>query len=232
MSPISAIVNTRKILIGLLVLAGIAPGWLNGLFLSDLSKNMVPYWLYEILVWICLPLLINLFGKKKNLFSNGDLGFHLKIRGQDEPQKLVVIIIIMAVLLPVFNMAMHQISLLLFSENYWKINFEYRQVIPNAINMAGTHFLVVLYFSTTAALVEEFLCRGMLRLLFNNHRSSIFSYIMLSSLIFSMIHWEQGIQGLFSTFCFGILTASVYAKIRNIWPVIFGHFFTDFFCFI
>ncbi len=85
----------------------------------------------------------------------------------------------------------------------------------------------ILLFVTTcllAPVMEEMMCRG---LVLNNllSKKSIWSSIIISALIFGIIHLNlvQGIVG----FITGIFLAIVYIKTRNIWTCILGHFLNN-----
>lgn len=101
-------------------------------------------------------------------------------------------------------------------------------------------------FSFAIGCAEEFLCRGWLLNEFTerykNDKKQIIASILLSSLIFGIMHisniWNTN-QGLFMTImqileatACGFLLGSIYYKTKNIWSVVFIHAFWDFAIFL
>jgi membrane protease YdiL (CAAX protease family) len=105
--------------------------------------------------------------------------------------------------------------------------FTYQSVIPKD---GVLRIIVVLYFSLTAAFVEEVVFRALPWAYFSRTGSSkaiSMKYILLSSILFGLIHWENGYHEILATFLLGIVACTIYVKIENIWPLICAHFFTD-----
>ncbi|MCP4769644.1 MAG: CPBP family intramembrane metalloprotease [Gammaproteobacteria bacterium] len=46
-------------------------------------------------------------------------------------------------------------------------------------------------------------------------------------LLFSLVHWEDGLANLASTYIFGVFMAIAYLGLRNLWPLVIGHIFID-----
>lgn len=110
-------------------------------------------------------------------------------------------------------------------------SFTYAQALP--INPAWA-IVVVLFYSFSAGLVEEVFYRGLLALYLSTRLSpQRFKLIfpLVSALSFALIHWENGSRELIATFVFGLLAACFYLMIRNLWPLIVGHAFTDLFAY-
>ena len=116
------------------------------------------------------------------------------------------------------------IACIIFPVNYLQQVFNYSKAIPNNFLLKS---IIVIYFSITAGFVEEFFNRG----LFSKIISNPILYVILSSVIFCSVHWGNGIQNIFSSFCYGIVCALFYLKYKNIWPLIIGHLLTDIFTF-
>lgn len=110
-------------------------------------------------------------------------------------------------------------------------SFSYEQALP--INPAWA-IVAVLFFSFSAGLVEEVFFRGLPALYLEARLSPQrlkLIYPLVSALAFSLIHWENGSRELVATFLLGLLAAYFYLLIRNLWPFIVGHAFTDIFAF-
>ncbi len=108
--------------------------------------------------------------------------------------------------------------------------------ISNCINV----FVLCLF----VGIAEEFLCRGWLQNefieRFSNDRNSVIKSIILSSLVFGVMHiinlseqtvFETILQ-IINAVSVGVLLGSIYYKTKNIWSVIFLHAFYDFAIFL
>lgn len=106
--------------------------------------------------------------------------------------------------------------------------FSYVSMIPQGF--IG-HFLTCFYLSITAAVVEEFYFRGVLRFsayaLIPNKQTAKWVFILGSSLLFGLIHWKSGLTTTVSAFCFGLATARMYLWTNSLWPLMTAHFVTD-----
>ena len=49
----------------------------------------------------------------------------------------------------------------------------------------------------------------------------------MSPLVFSLVHWESGIANLAAAWVVGLLAAAALLLLKNLWPLIAGHVFTD-----
>ncbi len=92
--------------------------------------------------------------------------------------------------------------------------------------------LVSVYMAITAGIVEEIIYRFFLWKLVESFKYRVIIFVSISSLVFASVHWESGVQNLFATFIFGIVSAVIYVIIKNIWPLVIGHFVVDFFDFL
>jgi membrane protease YdiL (CAAX protease family) len=111
-------------------------------------------------------------------------------------------------------------------------SFSYGQAVP--INPALA-IVTVVFFSFSAGLVEEVFFRGLPALYLEARLSPQrfkLIYPLVSALAFALIHWENGSRELIATFLLGLLAAYFYLLVRNIWPFVVGHAFTDIFGFV
>jgi membrane protease YdiL (CAAX protease family) len=214
--------RTKILELTLLLLIGILPFELNGLYNSHLVSRPLHFWAVEIISWILLPLAMYFWGIHRGLFTSAEIGFHPYFKG-----RICYTVLLVLVLSPIIYFA-HRYSRLLamriIPTNYGAENFGYGQVVAS---YGDLRILILLYFAVTAGLVEEFFYRGvMYKLICMRKRRSIM-YVFVSSLVFSSVHWELGIQFLLSHFLWGLVMGSIYCKIRNIWPLVVGHMITD-----
>ena len=95
---------------------------------------------------------------------------------------------------------------------------------PIYINFYLPYFLL-----QTAAIVEEsyitVACFTKFIESFNYHK---IIYLVFSPLLFALAHWEQGIDGLISNLMFGFIFCLFYMKLKNLWPLVTGHFIVDY----
>lgn len=52
--------------------------------------------------------------------------------------------------------------------------------------------------------------------------------LVISALLFSLIHWGSGLGRLLSTFVFGLIYMAAYLRLRRLWPLVLAHWFVDF----
>lgn len=102
----------------------------------------------------------------------------------------------------------------------------------------------LIIFCIFIGIAEEFLCRGWIQNEFlerySESRKSVIMSIVLSSLVFGLMHISNiGVQTVYETIlqiinatALGVLLGSVYYKSKNIWTVIFLHAFYDFAIFL
>ena len=106
-------------------------------------------------------------------------------------------------------------------------NFRYAQAIPANPWLA---FTAITYLAVSAGVVEEIIFRGLPYLLFSSRLSGASltaSYLLVTSALFASVHWENGSGETFATFFLGLAIAAIYTRVRNLWPFIIGHVFTD-----
>lgn len=75
--------------------------------------------------------------------------------------------------------------------------------------------------------MEEIYYRGILGKLFQVGSKLNLNYIFVSSMLFSLNHWEGGIINLIDTFLYGLLFSTFFNKFQNIWPLVIAHIITD-----
>jgi membrane protease YdiL (CAAX protease family) len=94
----------------------------------------------------------------------------------------------------------------------------YRSHIPESGVMKS---LVTVYFALTAAVVEEYIFRGLLGSILKSH----VAFVSLSTLSFALIHWGGGFVNVFSAFFSGLILAIVYVRTKDLRVVMLAHGF-------
>ena len=106
------------------------------------------------------------------------------------------------------------------SESY----FSYKSVIPQE---GVLKYITVIYFSMSAGIVEELYFLGFFFKISGYFKNSISIYLISSPILFSLIHWEGSLANIFSTYFFGLFASIAFLYMKNLWPLILGHVFTD-----
>lgn len=96
-------------------------------------------------------------------------------------------------------------------------------VYPNTIPLGGSQVINVIYITIALAIVpavtEEFLFRGILLNEYSNY--GVFTSIILSGLMFAMIHFN--LSGLFAYLFCGIITAYAVYITQSLWSAVIVH---------
>jgi len=89
---------------------------------------------------------------------------------------------------------------------------------------------VALYYAITAGVVEEIFNRALpLLYLVERYGKALprARYLLVTSLLFGISHFESGTPQVVATFVFGLLAGALYLKLRDLWPLIGAHFLID-----
>lgn len=205
----------------LLALIGIAPFLINGLVNSVIAHNPLLYWSFELLTWIVIPSGVLYAVSRTPGFQFADLGYHAALRGRHNPTLVCVASLVLApIVYAVYAQGYAFFSSILPDQGF----FSYESIVPEA---GIFYYLVVIYFALSAGLVEEFLFRGLLLHALSGFRHSLVLFLLISPLLFGLVHWEDGVANLITTWCVGVFMAIAYIGLRNLWPLVIGHIFTD-----
>ena len=204
-----------------LALCGIAPFMVNGLVNSVIAHNPLLYWGFEMLTWIIIPSTILYLVIRTPGVQLRDFGYHGSLRGQAD---IGLVLLASAVFAPlcygVYYYSHDYFSLLFPGQGF----FQYDSIVPES---GFFYYLVIIYFALSAGLVEEFLFRGLLYSAFSGFKHSLGLFLVISPILFSLVHWEDGIANLASTYIVGVFMAIAYLGFRNLWPLVIGHIVTD-----
>jgi membrane protease YdiL (CAAX protease family) len=209
-------VARRKLYLGCAA-AGIFPYLVNGYVNSKIAAWPALYWSFEVVCWIVIPAAVFAFLARRGLRA-ADLGLHTRIFGRDS---VGLVVLACLVLCPIDAVGYAKVygyfRTILPDEGM----FKYQSVMPED---GAARALAALYFALSAGIVEELYFRG---LLFKALASTPL-YLVLSPLLFAAIHWESGPANAAGAYVFGLFSAAVFVAIRNLWPLIAGHIFTDY----
>jgi membrane protease YdiL (CAAX protease family) len=204
-----------------LALLGIFPFLVNGLVNSVIAQHPLLYWSFELLTWVVIPCGVLYFVSRTPGFSFADLGYHTSLRDRRNVGLVGLACLLFAPLVyAVYAFGYEFFSAILPEDSF----FSYDSIVPEA---GFFYYLVVIYFALSAGLVEEFLFRGLLYRAFAGFRHSLVLFLLVSPLLFSLVHWEDGLANLVTTYVVGVFMAFAYLGFRNLWPLVVGHVFTD-----
>ena len=204
-----------------LALCGIAPFMVNGLVNSVIAHNALLYWGFEMLTWIIIPSTILYLVLRTPGVQLSELGYHGSFRGQAGIGRVLLACAVFAPLCyGVYYYSYDFFSSLFPGQGF----FQYDSIVPES---GFFYYLVIIYFALSAGLVEEFLFRGLLYRAFSGFKHSLGLFLVISPILFSLVHWEDGIANLASTYIVGIFMTIAYLGFRNLWPLVIGHVFTD-----
>ncbi|NCQ69952.1 MAG: CPBP family intramembrane metalloprotease [Microcystis aeruginosa W13-16] len=198
--------------------------FLNGFFNPYLANYMVLFLITDILFWAIYPILnIYYLVFDKKIISFNDLGFKKSIFKRKSFLLIVFISFFVTIFLNNSYWNLRDILLQILPNNYFQ-SFDYQSIISKSGEKA---IYLTFFFAFTAGFTEEIYYRSILRILINQGKFHILKYVFISSILFSMNHWEGGIINIISTLFFGISCSVLYLIFGNIWPLIIGHIITD-----
>jgi len=201
---------------------GISPYLVNGYVNSKVAAWPALYWTLEALFWIAIPAALFFVLVRRGGLRAADLGLHGRIFGRDSVALVIVACLIFCPLdYAVYSRAYEYFRTVLPAEGL----FHYQSMIPQS---GAGRLLAALYFALTAGIVEELYFRGLLYRIAAFERWPATLYLALSPLLFAAIHWENGAASVAGAYVFGLLAASAFLVMRNLWPLIAGHIYTDY----
>jgi len=196
---------------------------LNGLWNGPLYRASPGiFWIADVVTHVVIPAVMLIILMKYCRITPADYGLAAPHNGLGEMLGLVV-----------FATGLYWISYkpvaaffghLLLSE---PSPLTYVDVIPE---QPLAKMAVALYFSSSAAVFEEIMYRG-LPLLYATRvlpRTRVaVSYTFVSAILFGLAHWENGVHEVIGTATLGVVACAMYLKTRTLWPLIGAHFLID-----
>jgi hypothetical protein len=209
----------------LAIFPSLAISLLNQFYLEAVyQQGQLWFYLADACQWIVTPVLVWLFVLRPANIKPKDYGLRVPVLGV-RPLETLGLFLFIAVLLwisysPVYDIAYRFL---------WKYagTFSYGNAAPKSFPWNA---LVVFYYAVTAAFVEEVVFRGLPWIYFSiavSQPRRKFWYITITSILFAASHSEQGPHGMIAALSFGIVSAMLYIELKNLWPLVFGHFVCD-----
>lgn len=201
----------------------VALGLANGLYLERLTETPPLYWAADLTQWVVVPVICLAALARFAGVTPRDYG--LRAPDADLPAlEMAAITALAGVVLTAVYFASSSLAWLVIPGT--EPTFSYSALVPDGL-MKG---VVVAYFALTAGVVEEIAFRGLpLAALQVAGREQIptTAYVLGTSVLFALIHWENGPPELAATFVYGAVAALLYLKLANLWPLVLGHVAVD-----
>jgi membrane protease YdiL (CAAX protease family) len=200
----------------------LAVNLLDGFTKPALATSPVLFWAYDVTKWLLLPA-VTLFAMRVWCGARAaDFGL-----SGPAPRWSLAQLSGLCVLFTVLAMSYFAFRSLATPFLPGGANFDLAELLPEG----AAHLPAVLYLCTTAAVVEEFFYRGVLLQTMapagtGAGRASV--YVALSSALFGLSHFESGGVEILATGLYAVVAAVFALRLRNLWPLIVGHFVTDF----
>ena len=205
-----------------LFLLGISPFLVNGAINPVIARYPWIFWSFEVLTWVFLPLAIFGIALRQLGLRAEEMGLHARIRGRPNVGFLLVLCVLIAPLFLIIYNTSRAAFLSIFPDAPF---FAYQSIVPES---GAMRFVAILHLSITAGVVEELYFRGLFFKISCFFPAQAAVYVFGSATFFALIHWEGGLSNVGATFIVGIITAVLYLLIRNLWPLIIGHAYTDY----
>lgn len=216
--------STRNLYLAL-ISVGIFPFFINGYINSIIFRIPLAYWLFELSYWVLLPILVVGIAIKRGGLRFAEIGLHGTLFGK---RNLVLLVLLCIVFGPIEFWVYKHLYIYFRSIFTGQGIFQYQSVLPRS---GWTRTLISIYFALSAGIVEEIFFRGWMYKIAEYLPQPRAVFLMVSPVLFALIHWENGLGNVLATYVMGVLIALAFIAMRNLWPLIVGHIYTDYFCF-
>ena len=192
---------------------------MNGMYMSFLSGySKTLFWSLDLVQWIVIPLAIIVYLSSRHGLTVDQYGLDF--------QQLTIKTFIWTV----------PATLTLYPAFFWVTDFTWELLgqpsgfftFHNAYPEGIMGTVIWLYSALTAGIVESIFFIGLPWLLWSqlvNKNSPAF--IAIISVIFAVVHWEQGLHIVTGAFVFSLAACTWYLALRNLWPVLLAHIIID-----
>ena len=182
------------------------------------------YWVHDALSFVAIPVFIVLLAHFVCKIEPYEYGLNFKTK-YSMPGDFIVQMVISGVLF------VASYYIVLWTTRLWIPPSHGASFYADAMpKMLLYKYAVTMYYSATAAFSEEVIFRGLIFYYVMKHlpqRRQFVGYVAISSTLFGLIHWENGLGEVLATFSTGVAASVYFYKIRTLWPLISAHFITD-----
>jgi hypothetical protein len=200
----------------------VAAGVLNGLYVPLLYRaSPALFWLIDVTSFVVIPLAITYWlANSANILPR-----HYGLQASLSGETLISSLFLGALLFGLYFVS-QTVAWAFTWRSYVQPEFTYGSALPQGI----VRLPAVLYMSLSAGLMESvfmlalpwFLWRNYLNL---SHRRTLFA--LLSSAVFAVVHWEQGLHNMIAAFVFAYAACFLYWKLNDLWPIVGAHAVVD-----
>jgi len=204
-----------------LFILGIFPFLINGSINPIIAQVPILYWGFELVIWVAIPCLIFYLLVTKYGLNLSEIGIVNPCSSIKTGLKFIgVCLLVMIFDSFIYKQAFYFFYNIAPAEPI----FAYQSIIPES----GTkRFVAIWYLAISAGVVEELYFRGLLHKISKLFGSPWVLYLVFSPLFFSVIHWEGNLANMGASYIVGLFGCLIYLWLRNIWPLIIGHIYTD-----
>ena len=196
----------------------------SGFFRRELYAYNAPlYWGFDLFKFVVVPVAVALFLAKRYRIQPKHYGLRGVADGETWLQFIGLALFLVLILDLVYYASWYIGWLIFRPEN---VTAFYREINPDGL----LRIPVTLYMAVTAGIVEEVFFRGLpLHLLERQFPNQVprRAYVLGTAAAFGLIHWPNGTHEVLATFVFGLLAASIYLRLRDLWPLIVAHALID-----
>jgi len=199
-------------------------GMLNGLYNPTLAEaSPWLFWSVDILSWIIVPAVILYYIYRYYGISLRDYGI-CNLTSASQRREMISWSFLATFILSIYYFAFGWLA--------WEFiapptsTFSYGGMVPEG----GARYVAIFYLAITAAVFEEIFFRGLIwRLVYSSaipYNKAVI-YTVISSILFGLVHWENGAPEVFAATVFGVVACVLYLRLRNLMPLIIAHFIID-----
>ncbi len=201
------------------IAASLVDGWLK---IELLRGPLIHFWIFDLAKWLVLPAVLMLALRRSTDVRPQGYGL-TNTHGVGEILALVPLVLItlyIAYALPEY-LANRVLG-------HPKPPFS----SPDTLASLGRFQIVgSIYFAVTAGLWESIFIIGLPWLWFSQGatlpRNRTVLFVVVSSLLFALGHWENGLPNVIAAFVFEVCAVWWYLRLKTLWPIIFAHTLID-----
>ena len=191
-----------------------------------LEQPLIYFYFFDILKWLVLPVILMFFVHRNSNVLAREYGLVADLGIAD-----------LLIILPAPLIALLLVNFLVTGLAYALLGrpatpFSHQEVLE----VLGPLWIVgTLYFSISAGLWESIFYIGLPWLWFSQARrmqqSHINLFYFVSSSLFAIAHWENGLYNVIGAFAFQAYAIWWYFRLKTLWPVIVAHALIDIYYF-
>lgn len=197
---------------------------LNGFYNATLYRfDPALFWVADISLFVLAPAsIVYWLAHSANIRPSH---YGLRVPPSSGFESLVVSLLFAFVLAAAYGISKYIVWIFTW-QSYIEPEFSYGAITPNG----PTRLLLASYWAVTAGFVESIFYIGLPWYIWR-HRLNLVQqrrlFLWLSSAVFALVHWEQGLHNVIGAFVFGLVACLLYWKVNDLWPVVGAHMVID-----